>query len=52
MSVGAVSTRVLPTAGLVVQGEEVEASTIVQMPPVAVQAVPRYHHAAGSCEVP
>jgi len=52
MSVGVVSTMVVPALSSEMQGEGVEAPAIVQMPSVAVQAVPRYHHAAGSCEVP
>jgi hypothetical protein len=52
MSVGALSTMAVPAASLAMQGKEAEAPATVQMPPVAVQAVPRYHHAAGSCEVP
>mmetsp|Transcript_79955 Transcript_79955/g.154535 ORF Transcript_79955/g.154535 Transcript_79955/m.154535 type:complete len:180 (+) Transcript_79955:48-587(+) len=52
MSVGAVSAMGLPAGGSVMHCHETVAPAIVQMPPVAVQAVPRYHHAAGSCEVP
>jgi len=42
----------VPAVNSVMHGEEVEAPAIVQMPPVTMPAVPRYHHAAGSCEVP
>jgi len=49
----AVSTMDVPAVSWVrSRSEEAEPPAIVQMPPIAVQAVPRYHHAAGSSEVP
>jgi len=51
MSLGAISTAAIPKGVLVAQ-EEASATGVVQMPAVSVQATPRYHHVAGSCEVP
>merc|ERR1712008_261343 len=51
MSLGAMSTAAIP-AGVLVAQEEASVPGVVQMPAVTVQATPRYHHVAGSCEVP
>jgi len=51
MSLGAISTAAIP-AGVLEAQEEASAPEVVEMPAVSVQATPKYHHVAGSCEVP